>query len=166
MKQEVKPLKSWQRAFVYLAAWLVVSAGLKVLIDSVLESLVLHILFMMIILPAATLALTFIYTRRGGLNPWLPCYLTMTVLIMYFFFGYNELSPNFIIENLICGFFGFGIGNVMKDESLSKAQYETDHEKKLKMMADEKKYQSLIDTDPHTGKKADLRKKNKEVRKK
>lgn len=157
-----KPLKSWQRSFIYLAAWLIVVVGLRLLTDDLIGSLILHIAYMMLLLPAATICIAFIYSRRGGLNPWLPCYMAAAVFILYFGFGYDALSPDFLVINLLCGFFGFGIGNIFKDEGAAKAQYETDHERKIKKAAEESRYQTLIDTDPRTGKKANLKKKNTE----
>lgn len=155
-------MKSWQRSFIYLAVWLALVVGLRTAADVLLRSLILHITYVMILLPAATLCVSFTYARRGGVNPWLPCYMGAAVLVLYFGFGYRVLSPDFLVTNLLSGFFGFGVGNIFKDEAAAKAQYETDHEKKLKQAAEEKKYTSLIDTDPKTGKKANLRKKNKE----
>ncbi len=142
-----KPLKSYQRALVYLAAWLIPVAGLRYLFDVVAGSLILHIAYTMMILPAATLAATFIYSKRGGLNLWLPAYMGAAVLTLYFAFGFKALSPDFIVTNLVCGFFGFGIGNVFRDEGAYKAQYAVDHAKKLAEEERERNYKPIIDRD-------------------
>ena len=146
-KTDDKPLKSYQRALVYLAAWLVIVAGAKFLVDTVIGSLILHIAYTMMILPAATLVVSFVYSKRGGLNPWLPCYMAAAVLVLYIVFDYKALSPDFLVTNLVCGFFGFGLGNVFRDEGSYKAQYAVDHAKKLKMLEEERKYQPIVGKD-------------------
>ena len=152
--------KSWQRAIVYLVIWLTVVVGLKIIADVLLRSILVHIAFVMILLPAANLTIPFIYTRKCGLKPWLIAYMTAAALILYFVFGFNSLSPDFLISCMLTGFFGFGIGNIFKDESAVAVQEDIDSEKKKKKLAEEKAYVSLIDSDPKTGKKANLRKKN------
>ena len=114
----------------------------------------------MILLPITTLAVTFGYTRRCGLKPWLIAMLASAAFIMYFFFGFKGLSPDFLLTNIICGFFGFGVGNVMKNEALVAAQEDLDNTKKKLEQAKEKAYISLVDADPKTGKRSNLRKKN------
>ncbi|SDA30625.1 hypothetical protein SAMN02910447_03231 [Ruminococcus sp. YE71] len=144
-KTDDKPLKSYQRALIYLAVWLIPVVGLKLLFDNVLGSLILHIAYAMMLLPAVTLTVSFIYSKRGGLNPWLPCYMGAAVLVLYFGFGFRSLSPDFIVTNLVCGFFGFALGNVFRDEGAYKAQYAVDHAKKLAEEERERNYRSIID---------------------
>lgn len=153
-------LKSWQRAMIYTIVWIAVTVGLYIISDIVIQSILLHIAFVMILLPITTLAVTFGYTRRCGLKPWLIAMLAAAAVIMYFFFGFKELSPDFLLTNIICGFFGFGVGNVMKNEALVAAQEDFDNTKKKLEQAKEKAYISLVDADPKTGKRSNLRKKN------
>lgn len=143
-------LKSWQRAFVYTAIWLVSAAGFYLLADKVTKSILFHVAYVMLILPIATLAVTFVYTRRCGLKPWLIGYMALCVLVMYFFFGFDELSPNFILTNLICGFFGFGVGNIMKNEPVVTAQEDFDNKKKKLRQAQEKSYVSILNSESDT----------------
>lgn len=158
-------LKSWQRAIIYLIVWLAVIIGLKLLADVVLESILLHIAFVMILLPAANLIIPFLYTRKCGIKPWLIAYMAAAVIILYFFCGFKSMSPNFMINCLLTGFFGFGIGNIFKDEAAVAVQEDIDNEKKKQRLAEEKAYVSLIDSDPKTGKKADIKKQNKKKHK-
>jgi hypothetical protein len=154
-------LKSWQKAAIYLIAWLVPVVGLYCLADIVTKSIIFHIMYLMTLLPLATLIVTFMYTRRTGINPWLIIYMAAAIVTMYFGFGFNELNPDFIITNLICGFFGFGVGNIFKDEAAVAVQQDIDSERKKKRAAEERKYVSLIDTNPKTGEKSNIRKKRK-----
>jgi hypothetical protein len=88
-----------------------------------------------------------------------------TAAVLYFFFGFSSLNPDFLISTLIFAFFGFGIGSVFKNEVSVAVQEDIDSERKKKRLAEEKKYVSVIDSDPKTGRKANLRnlrkKKNK-----
>lgn len=144
-------LRSWQLGLIYLAAWLVPAAGLRLLIDYAINSMLLHIAYVMLILPAATFAVGFIYTKRCGLKPWLICYMTAATAALYLWCGFDSLSPNFCLVNLIGGFFGFGIGNIFKNEPLVAAQENIDNVRKRRKAADEKNYISLIDADPQSG---------------
>lgn len=154
-------LKSWQKAVFYLLIWLLPTVGLKLLADEVFGSILLHIAFVMIILPALNLAVPFIYTRRYGLKPWLIIYMAAAAAALYFFLGYDELSPNFLLTCLLTGFFGFGIGNIFKDEVSAAVQEDIDAERRKRRLAEEKAYVPIMDSDPKTGKKADPKKNNK-----
>jgi hypothetical protein len=154
-------LKSWQRAIIYLAVWLAVVVGFKLLADNVLESLLVHVAYVMLLLPAVNLVIPFIYTRKCGLKPWLIAYMTATAVILYFGFGFSSLSPNFLVSVLLAEFFGFGVGNIFKDEVSVAVQEDIDSERKKKRLKAEKEYVSLIDSDPKSGKKANLRKRKR-----
>lgn len=151
-------LKSWTLSLVYFSVWLIVTIGLKVLSDDVLGSILLHVAYLMILLPAATLCITYLYTHRCGIKPWLIAEMTAAALILYFFFGYNELSPDFIVICLICAFFGFGVGNVLKNETAVAVQEDIDSKRKKEKLAEENKYVPLLNADPKTGKAANIRK--------
>jgi hypothetical protein len=161
VKSAEKDLKSWQKALLYLAAWLIIVVGFELLADVVLGSLLFHVAYVMLILPAANLAIPFIYTRKYGIKPWLILYMAAAAVILYFGFGYDSLSPNFLLSSLLIGFFGFGIGNILKDEVSAAVQEDIDSERKKKRIAEEKSYVSLLDSDPKTGSKANIRKKRK-----
>lgn len=139
-----KPLKSYQRALIYAAVWLIPVAGLKLLFDTVIGSLILHIAYTMMIVPAVTFAASFIYSKRGGLNVWFPLYMAAEVLVLYFVFDFKALSPDFIVTNAVCGFFGSGLGNIFRNEGAYKAQYAVDHEKKLAEEERERNYKPII----------------------
>lgn len=156
-----KRLHSWQWGLIFLAVWLVPTVGLKLLFDDLIGSILLHVAYVMILLPAGTFAAGFIYTRRCGLNIWLILYMILATAVLYLFCGFNALSPNFCIVNLVGGFFGFGIGNIFKDEGLVAAQEDIDNTRKKKKLAEEMKYVSLVDSDPNTGERANLRKRNR-----
>ena len=147
-----KRFHSWLWGLIFLAVWAVPAVGLKLLFDDVIGSILLHVFYVMIFLPAWTFAIAFAYTKRCGLNIWLIAYMTAAVVLLYAFGGFRDMSPNFCIVNLVGGFFGFGLGNVFKDEALVAAQQD---------IAEEKKYISLVDSDPNTGERANLRKRNR-----
>lgn len=165
-RTKFSPLRSWQWGLIYLAVWLIPAAGLRFLIDYALDSVLLHIAYIMMILPAVTFAAGFVYTRRCGLKPWLICYMTIAVAVLYIWCGFDSFSPNFCAVNFIGGFFGFGIGNIFKNELLVAAQENVDNTNRRRKSADEKNYISLIDADPQSGGtvRANKRKKNREKR--
>lgn len=144
-KKKFKPLKSWQLAFIYACVWLISIVGVYLISDIVLGSLLLHIAFVMLIVPIATLSVMLIYTRKCGINPWLSGMLTLIVLILYFAFGFNELKPNFLITSLLTGFFGAGLGNIFKDEASIAVQQDIDSEKKKKTLEAEKNYVPILE---------------------
>jgi hypothetical protein len=156
-----KKIKSWQSAIIYLVIWLIVTAGLKLIADDLIGSLLIHVMYVMIMLPLADFVIPFIYTRKHGFKPWLAAYMAAAVAVLYFGFGYSELSPDFLATALLCGFFGFGLGNVLKDEAAVAMHEDIDSERKKRRLAAEKRYVSLLDSDPKTGKRANLRKKKK-----
>ncbi|MCD8095213.1 MAG: hypothetical protein LUE12_03690 [Ruminococcus sp.] len=153
MKSARLSLKSWQKSLVYTLVWLVAVVGIKLLADNVLDSLLLHVAYVMIFAPLSTLLVTFFYTRKNGIKLWLVGYLTVSVLALYFFFGFNELSPNYLVENLICAFFGFGVGNIFKDEAAVTVQEDIDNERKKKAMEKERSYVPILKANPENGKK-------------
>ncbi len=154
-------LKSWQKGIVYLIIWLIPSVGLKILADNVTGSLLLHVAYVMILLPASTLIITFIYAKNNGLKPWFIGYLTVAVLIMYLFAGFDTLSPNFLIVCAIFAFFGFGVGNVFKDEGAIAVQEDIDAARKKKRLKQEKGYVPILNDNP----KSDNRRSKKHKRK-
>ena len=156
-----KRFHSWLWGLIFLAVWAVPAVGLKLLFDDVIGSILLHVFYVMIFLPAWTFAIAFAYTKRCGLNIWLIPYMTAAVVLLYAFGGFRDMSPNFCIVNLVGGFFGFGLGNVFKDEALVAAQQDIDNTRRKKKLAEEKKYISLVDSDPNTGERANLRKRNR-----
>ena len=155
-----KRIHSWLLGLIFLTLWIIPAVGLKFLFDELIGSVLLHVFYVMIFLPAWTFAAAFVYTKRCGLNGWLIAYMAAAVATLYLFCGFRDMSPNFCIVNLIGGFFGFGLGNVFKDEALVAAQQDIDNTRRKKKLEQEKKYISLIDTDPSTGERANLRKRN------
>lgn len=139
-----KPLRSVLLALIYLAVWLAFAA-VKFIADELTGSLILHVAFTMMIMPAAAFAVPFVYTRRGGQRLWLALYILAAALILYFACGYNELQPNFLAENVIFGFFGFGVGGIFRIEPLTAARQAVDNAKKLAEEKAEKEYTSIID---------------------
>lgn len=161
MNSGKRPLHSWQWGLIYLFVWLLPAAGLKFIVDDLLGSVLLHVAYVMIILPAATFAAGFIYTRRCGLRPWLIAYMAAACAVLYLFCGFKTINPNFCIVNVIVGFFGFGMGNIFKDEGRVAAQEDIDNTRRKLKQAEEMKYISLVDVDPSTGERANLRKRNR-----
>lgn len=135
-----KPVKSFLLAGVYLAAWLVIAVGFKVLADEVLRSTILHIAFAMMIMPAAAFAIPFVFARRGGQRLWLAFYILAAALVLYIAFGYSELQPDFMATNVILGFFGFGTGGIVLKEPIASAQIACDNAKKIAEEEREKAY--------------------------
>ncbi len=144
MKNKNIRLRSWQKAVILTALWLCAAVGFRLLADNVFNSILLHIAYVMLILPSATFAAAFYFTRICGLKPWLPIFMAVSALILYFFFGYSELSPDFLVTNIICGFFGFGIGNIFKNEAKIAVQENTDNEKKRLKSKAEKEYVPIL----------------------
>ncbi len=143
MRLVKKPIKSFLLAGVYLAAWLIIAAGFKLLADELLNSTILHIAFTMMIMPAAAFVIPFMYTRRGCQRLWLAGYLLAAALVLYIGFGYNELQPDFMATNIICGFFGFGTGGIILKEPQASAQIACDNAKKIAEEQAEKNYQPI-----------------------
>ena len=146
MKNKTAKLRSWQLAFIYTAVWLIISAGVRYIADILLGSLLLHIVYVMMILPSATFAAAFYFTRVCGLKPWLPVYLAVTSLILYILFGFSELNPNFLVTVFISAFFGFGLGNIFKDEAKVAVQENTDNEKKRMREKAEREYTPILNS--------------------
>ena len=141
-----KPVRSFILAGVYLAVWLIIAVGFKVLADEVLRSTLLHIAFTMMIMPACAFAIPFIFARRGGQRLWLAFYILAAALILYAAFGYSELQPDFLATNIICGFFGFGTGGIVLKEPMASAQKNCDSAKKIAEAEREKNYVPITDT--------------------
>ncbi|MCR5122900.1 MAG: hypothetical protein K6B74_10835 [Ruminococcus sp.] len=141
-----KPIKSFLLAGIYLAAWLVIAVGFRLLADEVLDSTIMHIAFTMIIMPAAAFVIPFIFARRGGQRLWLAGYMLAAALVLYVAFGYNELQPDFMATNIICGFFGFGTGGIIRKEPIASAQIACDNAKKIAEEQAEKNYQPITAT--------------------
>ena len=146
-----KPVKSFILAGLYLAVWLIIAVGVKVLADEVLESVLLHVGFTMVIMPAAAFAIPFIFARRGGQRLWLAFYILAAALILYVAFGYSELQPDFMATNIILGFFGFGTGGIVLKEPFASEQKACDNAKKIAEEEREKAYVPITER----GKKKD-----------
>ena len=135
-----KPVKSFILAGLYLAVWLVIAVGFKVLADEVLHSTLMHVAFTMMIMPAAAFAIPFTFARRGGQRLWLAFYMLAAALILYAAFGYSELQPDFLATNILLGFFGFGTGGIVLKEPAASAQKNCDNAKKIAEEQAEKAY--------------------------
>lgn len=140
-----KGMKSSVLAAVYFLVWLAVILGIKLLADNIAHLQLLHIVYVMMIVPAGAFVTAFIYSRKGGIKLWLLLYMGAAVLIMYAAFGFNELSPDFLVTNVIFIFFGCGLGNVFKDEAAALIQQEIDNEKKAREAERERSYVSILD---------------------
>ena len=143
-KGKSKGMKSVVLAAIYCGAWLIPTVGIKLLADEVLNSMILHIAFTMMCVPAFAFAVTFVYARRGGQRLWLALYMLAAAVILYVIFGYNELQPDFIVTNLIPGFFGAGLGGVIRNEPIAARQYEIDNAKKIAEEKAEKDYKPIV----------------------
>ena len=143
-KGKSKGMKSVVLAAIYCGAWLIPTVGIKLLADEVLNSMILHIAFTMMCVPAFAFAVNFVYARRGGQRLWLAFYMLAAAVILYAVFGYNELQPDFIVTNVIPGFFGAGLGGVIRNEPIAARQYEIDNAKKIAEEKAEKDYKPIV----------------------
>lgn len=137
-------LKTWQKALIVGAGWTAVNLLIKLLADTLLNSILLHVAYVMILSPAITLIASFIFTRKCGLKAWLPCVMAVGAAVLYIACGFKTLSPNFLIETAVCGFFGFGTGNIFKDEVSVAVQEDRDSERKKREQEREKRYVSVL----------------------
>lgn len=137
-------LKTWQKALIVGAGWTAVNLLIKLLADTLLNSILLHVAYVMILSPAITLIASFMFTRKCGLKAWLPCVMAVGAAVLYIACGFKTLSPNFLIETAVCGFFGFGTGNIFKDEVSVAVQEDRDSERKKREQEREKRYVSVL----------------------
>ena len=137
-------LKTWQKALIVGAGWTAVNLLIKLLADTLLNSILLHVAYVMILSPAITLIASFMFTRKCGLKAWLPCVMAVGAAVLYIVCGFKTFSPNFLIETAVCGFFGFGIGNIFKDEVSVAVQEDRDSERKKREQEREKRYVSVL----------------------
>lgn len=141
-------IKTPLKCLLYLAVWLLFAVGVKVLADNVLESFILHALYIMMILPIVTIVVTFFYAKYNGVKLWFIGYLLAAVLVLYFGFGYKSISPDFIVVNVISALFGFGFGSIFKDEAKIAAQEEFDSRRRAEKLKEEQNYTKILDEKP------------------
>ena len=74
-------LKTWQKALIVGAGWTAVNLLIKLLADTLLNSILLHVAYIMILSPAITLIVSFMFTRKCGLKAWLPCVMAVGAVV-------------------------------------------------------------------------------------
>ncbi|MGN1132951.1 MAG: hypothetical protein ACI4RN_00700 [Oscillospiraceae bacterium] len=142
--KKIKFKTGWTTAIILIAVWTLATGGMFYYATEITTSLLPFILGFLFVYPIGTFAACFWYAYKYAKIFILQIPMFIIVIIEYFFFGFLNVTPNYLIMSFLVIVLGTVIGR-----SFSKKEYSTIKEKidarRIEKENAEKEYKSIID---------------------
>lgn len=130
-------------AAIFLAVWAAVTNAMFLITNYVLLDAFMLFLCFMLVYPAGSLIMCFVYSKRCGIRWYMPFAMIPLVTIEYIISeNFRAIQPNIFVTTGFAMLFGSGIGNIFADKDRLARQKKQRQDKRLH---EDKKYRKILD---------------------